>query len=356
VTVTRLLMVTGSLAGGGAERVASTIVGKLDRHRIEPSVCLLRLPIEYPVPGDVTVTVLDKTRAWHLPRTVLRLRRLIRATQPDVVLSMIGFVNLVTGLAMIGAPSSTRWIARLGAPPRSDGWIWHALRRLYTRAAAIVANSTSVADALLADVPSLSDRTMVIPNPTDFAAIEAAAGARLPPARPVVIAVGRLSREKRIDRLIDAFARIRAGRDCELWLVGEGSRRAELERGVAHRGVAADVRFLGQLANPYEAMRQGAVIALSSEFEGLPNALIEAQGLGIPGVAMRCGGAEEVIDPGVTGLLVPRGDVSALAAGLARLLDDVALRARFGAAAALRARERFDSGVVMRRLEDLIAC
>jgi len=319
-------------------------------------MCLLRMPIEYPVPEDVHRTVLDKTRAWHLPRTVLRLRRLIQATRPDVVLSMIGFVNMVTGLAMVDSSPSTRWIARLGAPPRSDGRIWHVLRRLYTRTFAIISNSKSVADALHTDAPTLRERTTVIPNPTDFDAIGAAAGAPPRPARPVVIAVGRLSVEKRIDRLIDAFTRVRATRDCELWLVGDGPCRPDLERDVARRGVAGDVRFLGQLANPYVPMRQATVFALTSEFEGLPNALIEAQGLGIPAVANRCGGAEEVIEPDVTGLLVAHADVPALATALTRLLDDASLRARLGSAAAQRARERFDAGVVMRRLEDLIAC
>ena len=101
---------------------------------MSPSACLLRGPVEYDIPDDVPFTVLDKTRPWHLPRTVLRLRRLIRETRPDVVLSMIGFVNLVTGLALTGTSSATLWIARIGPPPRTAGRIWHVMPTLSPRA------------------------------------------------------------------------------------------------------------------------------------------------------------------------------------------------------------------------------
>lgn len=346
-------MVSGSLAGGGAERVTSTLLAHLDRERVDPALCLLRGPVAFDAPADVPITILDKDRPWHLPRTVLRLRRLIETTRPDVVLSTIAFVNLVTGAALRTLRDAPPWIARIGSPPgRADRWMTTPLRRLYASAAVLLANSRCVAEEIQRTYAPSPDRVAVCHNPTDFTAIDRAAGDACPSDPPVILSVGRLARVKRADLLLGAFARVRARRPCELWFCGDGPLRAELERRAAPIG---GVRFLGYRDNPYPLMRQATLFALTSDHEGLPNALIEAQGLGLPAVATRCRcGPDEIIDDDVTGILAPTGDVGRIAGAIERILDDGALHASMAAEARRRTRERFSPAALVRRLEEIL--
>jgi glycosyltransferase involved in cell wall biosynthesis len=102
-------------------------------------------------------------------------------------------------------------------------------------------------------------------------------------------------------------------------------------------------------------MRAADLLLLTSDFEGLPNALIEAQGLGLPAVATRCDfGPDEVVADGETGVLVPTGDPEALTAAVAALLGDPERRRRMGEAAARRARELFGLERVLPHWEALL--
>jgi glycosyltransferase involved in cell wall biosynthesis len=102
-------------------------------------------------------------------------------------------------------------------------------------------------------------------------------------------------------------------------------------------------------------MRQAAIYVLSSDYEGLPNALIEAQGLGLPAVATRCPhGPEEIIDDGKTGLLTPVGDARELAEAMVKLLSNEPRRRQMGQAAKLYARRLFDASHLTRGWEQVM--
>jgi glycosyltransferase involved in cell wall biosynthesis len=339
--------------------VTSTLLTHLDRERIDPSLCLLRGPISYHLPDDVAVTNLEKERSFQFPRTVFRLRRLLERRRPDVVLSTIAFVNLVTGLALVGLRLPVRWIARVGSTPATEPrWVQTLLGLLYPRADVIAANSEGLGCEFERWKSGAGHSLVVVPNPTDFEAIEQRAGDDLAlPAigAPLVISVGRLIPSKRLEVLLEAFAAVRRKMAVELWLCGDGPARARLERDIARLGLTDSVRVLGHMDNPFPAVRHAAVFAQSSEREGSPNALLEAQGLGVPAVAARCRcGVDEIIEDGETGLLVPVGDAAAMADGLIALLEDDERRARMGRAAAIRARSRYGVAVAIPRYEELL--
>jgi glycosyltransferase involved in cell wall biosynthesis len=139
----------------------------------------------------------------------------------------------------------------------------------------------------------------------------------------VIISVGRLFRQKRFDLLLEAFALLTPSYEVELWICGEGPERKSLERLIRRSNLESSAHLLGFCPNPYALMRQASVFALSSDYEGLPNALIEAQGLGLPAVSTDCPfGPDEIIEHGVTGFLTEPGDHQALADALARVLND----------------------------------
>ena len=395
----RLLVVTHSISWGGAERFASTLLGGLDRGRFAPEACIVsERATTYDLPGDVPVHRLGYRGAADLPRTALRLRRVLARGGYDLVLSNVLKTNALTGAALAGRPRPA-WVARVGlAPGRGDSaWARAAARLVYPRAAALVANSERMAAALRERHPRLSARVRHLPNPTDFARIdrlaaEAPAGATAaaladlegaaiegrarepapagraaggagsgPPEQalgeraPLLVAMGRLDRQKRPDLALAALARIRERCDARLIWCGDGPLRPAVERQASALGVAAAVRFAGFVDNPFPLLRRADLFLLTSDFEGLPNALIEAQGLGVPAVATRCPfGPDEVVGDGVTGRLVPPGDAAAFSDAVLELLADPGRRRAMGEAAARRARERFAAEQVVPRWAALL--
>ena len=116
------------------------------------------------------------------------------------------------------------------------------------------------------------------------------------------------------------------------------------------------MELLGFRDNPFALMRRADLFVLTSDFEGLPNALIEAQGLGLPAVATRCPfGPDEIVEDGVTGKLVDIGDAAAVARAIVEIAGDAERRREMGEGARARARARYDLSQVMPRWEELLA-
>ncbi|MDA0633550.1 glycosyltransferase family 4 protein [Nonomuraea sp. MCN248] len=165
---------------------------------------------------------------------------------------------------------------------------------------------------------------------------------------PVVIAVGRLVRQKGFDYLIQAFASI-AGEhpDWEVRVFGTGPSEDKLRERIEEAGLTGRFRLMGRTEKIHEEMAAASIYALSSRIEGLPMAMIEAMGHALPVVAFDCPtGPADVLTNGVDGVLVPPRDPAALGAELSRLMGDLDTRRRLGTAAAETARS-YSPEVVM---------
>ncbi len=155
-------------------------------------------------------------------------------------------------------------------------------------------------------------------------------------AGPSFLYVGRLKRYKAVETAISAVGALRRGDvpDAELWIAGDGSDRARLERCAATDG-AGGVRFLGYVSEErkLELYRRAWAVVFPSPKEGWGITNLEAAGCGTPAVASDSPGLRESVRDGETGLLVPHGDASALASALGRLARDAALRRRLSTGA-----------------------
>ena len=238
-------------------------------------------------------------------------------------------VHCSVGHTLAGTSPRTRLLRRLG------GLLERSTLR---RADAVVVLTERTAAALRADgVPD--DRVVV--NPSGFdPALFSGSGRDLFPtvARPRIGYVGRLAPQKRADRLVEAFGRMRG--DAALVLVGDGPDRAVVRRLVAAspaRERITEVGFVDHATVP-AVLSSLDVLVLPSAYEEMGSVLTEAMAAGVPVVASDVGGIPEVVRHGETGLLVPPGDVEALAAALDRLVGDPVLRARLAASARARAR------------------
>ena len=179
------------------------------------------------------------------------------------------------------------------------------------------------------------------------------------PARPaVLLTVGRAVAKKGFDDLLAALALLPEELNWRLVHIGGGALAGKLKKEAARLGIDGRIAWLGARPQPevlaaYRAADLfvlAAKVAPDGDRDGLPNVLVEAQSQGLACVSTRLSGIPELIDDGTTGLLVPPGDHAALAAALARLIADPALRARLGAAGEARVRVAFDANAAIEPL------
>lgn len=229
-----------------------------------------------------------------------------------------------------------------------------AAARVFARAARVTTVSRFLLGDLEAAFPALAARLAVTPMPVDVAhfSVGRAVHRAVPPR---ILYAGNLLESKGLDDLVDAFALLRArGAECTLKLLGEGPHAAALRTRAAERAVAADVEwsdFVPQTAMPAEyGASTVTVLPTRGRAEGLGLTLVEALLAGAAVVGTRAGGIPEVIDDGITGLLVPPESPAALAAAVARLLDDGALRARLTAVGQARAETTYGADAASRRV------
>ena len=362
--------------GAGAERVWLNLAGDFAARNYRVDLVLGRRTgyLADAVPPRVRVVDLGVRSRWPLVSAILRdpvsagslapalaalpppwilaavpaLADYLARERPDALLSALSYSNLAALWARQRAGVSVRVVISERntlsvRTAHARGAQWRALpkveARWYPRADAILAVSQGVADDLAHTAGLARDRITVTYNPVDLAAIESAAREPVahpwlaPGERPVVLGVGKLKPQKGFDVLLRAFARVRANRPARLVILGEGPQRRALEQLARGLELAPDdVALPGFVANPYAWMARSAVFALSSRWEGLPNALIEALACGCAVVSTDCpSGPAEILAGGRLGPLVPVDDAEALAAAIGGALapsDQSARRAR----------------------------
>ncbi|MGE0791771.1 MAG: glycosyltransferase [Sandaracinaceae bacterium] len=353
-----------NVEGGGAERVMVQIASGLAErgHRVDLVLGRARGRYLAEIPTEVTVVELGVDRALAcLPGLVKHIRR----SRPRALLSTMNHVNPVAIAGARLSATGTRVVVREASnlsgqmrdvDTRRGRLTPLAIRMTYPWAHEVVAVSEAAKRDLVVHSGLDPHAIEVVYNPVDFDALEqAAAQASGHPwlddgARPVILAVGRLSAEKDFPVLLEAFARLVSRSGPRLVLCGEGPERARLEARIAELGIEDDVQLVGFVDNPYAYIARAKVFTLPSRWEGLPNTLIHALALGARVVATDCpGGSAEILEGGRWGALVPVGRADELAVALGRALaepESVHPDAAW--------RKRFEAGEVVRRYEALL--
>lgn len=343
-----VLFFTPSLGGGGAEMHLLRTINYLDRKKFRLSLALGRSggAYESALAKDVKVHVLSTGRVnsstLRMIRSIRPLRRLLQSEQPDILCSVLDHANTVAVLASRGVlPQGPKVVISVQNPPSIRyGRSWHITSRLllslipsvYQKADRVIALSHGVAEDLLTLIPNISDRTEVIYNAgVDLRVLNGASEPlpkeELPHNGPLLVACGRLTEQKGFPHLIEALARVRRVTPAHLWIIGEGKQRQYLENKIQQLGLTNCVRLLGFQNNPYKYMAAADVFVLSSLFEGFGNVIVEAMACGAPVVATDCPyGPREIIENGVSGLLVPPANVEALSEAIVRVLKDRELK------------------------------
>lgn len=331
------LTVFASFSGsGGVERMLVNLMrGFVD---LGQPVELVLVKAQGPHLGRLPTQVRQvRLPASHTQLAAPALARYLRERRPAVVLAAKDRAGRTAVLARGLAGTRTPIVLRLGTNLSTalagrapiQRWLrFLPIRLLYPRIEHIVAVSQGVAEdtARIARLPRGS--ITVIRNPVITPELAAQAAAPCPhpwlqgSPVPVILAAGRLQRQKDFPTLIRAFAQLRAKRDCRLMILGEGRGRTGLETLIQALGLTGEVELPGYQANPYAFLARASLFVLSSAWEGSPNVLTEALALGVPAVSTDCpSGPSEILDGGRFGPLVPVGDVQRLAAAMAVTLD-----------------------------------
>ena len=344
----RIMHIVSGYAYGGMEIGVSKIVNGLDRSLFASSVCSTKRVAadRPPLRPDVPFHALNR-QPGNDPRFVVELVRLIRRERPDVVHTH-AWGTLCEGL-LAAKLARVRTVVHgehgtMELKPynlRVQRVAWHLVTQ-------VLSVSSRLAGQLATVVRFPRERIEVIRNGVDVArfSLSARAAARaslkLSETDITVGTVGRLHPVKDHRNLIEAADILNhAGVPAVTLIAGEGAERGTLEAEIRARDLTSRVRLIGHRSDVERVFSALDIFVLPSRSEGLSNTILEAMAAGLPVVATNVGGADELVTDGLTGLLVPRADSTALANALGALATDPSRRGVMGRAARDRAVHEF---------------
>jgi glycosyltransferase involved in cell wall biosynthesis len=354
-------------ASGGAERVATELVKRLDANRFDRIACSTRWrgkPSLYDdlAAAGVRILALDRRSRWDLGAW-RPLISLLRQERVDVLHSHASsnfwgaILGRLTGVPVVVAHEHTgRW---------DDGSIGQRLQRrvigrhVVARGAdVLLAVSHDVRRRLVEHAGIGPESVRVLPNGIAFPSGVSGQDLRhelgIPLDAPLVGTVCVIRPEKALDVLVESVAVLTPRfPGLKVLIAGHGPEEERLQGLIKQKGLEQTMLLLGRRSDVPRILAALDVAVSTSDWEGMPISVLEYMAAGRPVVATRVGGTPDLIDDGVEGFLVEPRDVKGLAEALARLLRDQPLREQMGLRARDRQRRDFDIDQVVRRLEDL---
>jgi glycosyltransferase involved in cell wall biosynthesis len=362
----KVCYVVPGLGGGGAEKQLCELAGNLDRNRFDPIVLNLHESTNSQWSGPTAVPTIGLPyRGKRDLAKVVQISRVLAAEKPDVLHCFLTSGNFYGLLASLATGVSVRIAGERSIGTRLRGLRRAAYSRILPIADAIVTNSQRNRQWLEAAYPAARSKISVIHNgcrpapvldPETLAQKRRGLGIR---AEQIVIAsVTHMTPEKDVECLVRGAGRLkRHGVDFKVLIAGDGPRRAAVNELIAADHLADRIHLVGHVPHA-EALcisQLADIFVLTSRYEGMPNALMEAMIGGRACVATTVGGVPELIDGTTTGLLFDPGDDEALASRLLQLAADPALRLRVGDAARARLARDFSVPRMVQQHQDLYA-
>lgn len=330
----RLVGIIHELTMGGAERMMVNILNHFSSKGDEVHLIIVQNigTLKALLNSNIMVHDLESS---SVKKSLPKCLRTIYTIQPNTVFTGIGHLNIALApfipLMRYVLPP-TRWISRetnivsmenqKGKYPKLFNFLY---RHVYQNYDVIIAQSEDMEKDLALHYPKTVKRISVINNPINIEKVKSLA------KEPIdfnfdsqminLVSVGTLRQRKRHDLLLQTLVKL--PQNYHLVIVGSGEEEASL-KALSHKlGLENRVVFEGHRTNPYPYMKQADLFVLTSEHEGFPNVLLEANSVGTPVVAFACpGGISEIIEEGINGVAVANGDVSALAQSIQMVVNE----------------------------------
>lgn len=351
-----VLLIIASFAGGGAERVTVNLANALSEKYNVCVVTLFSNPDDYYPCDRVKVLkygdylerfnkrgmkLIRKLHHGYFPR-LLWVRGIKKRFRPDATISMLEVPNLINALTPCG---DFRIVSERADPSVIGGRYQKSIMRSAMLADHTVFQSRRVQHMFPRKVQKKSS---IILNPVSVMTEAADHHDKR------IVTAGRLTEQKNHKMLIRAFSRFLPDHsDYILEIYGKGKLKDELNELARQLGAAESVRICDFAPDLHERISSAEMFVLSSDFEGLSNALLEAMMAGLPCISTDCAGSDEVIENMQNGILVPVGDEDALLKAMTAMADDEELRSRI-AENGKRTSVRFRTDTVIAQWIDLI--
>lgn len=312
----KLTFVSSTLHAGGAERVISLLANSFCQKGYEVEiVCINKHLVFYPIDEKVKVWFAeDEVKSPSILKKVFWLRNHIKNDRPDVVIAFMLEVYCVTLASLIGV--SVPVISSERIDPHFFGRAKGLLRWLLLRRTThLVVQTVRIKDFYSA---KLQSRTTIIPNPVTDKVFSLTPTLK----QKRIIAVGRLAYQKNYPMMFRAFTKVHHDfPDWQLVVYGNGPQKDEI-RGVIERlGMEGHIILAGKSDHVVEEMNKSSLFVMSSDYEGMSNALLEAVCVGLPVISTDVSGARDLITEGVNGYIVPVGNERALTLALSSMLS-----------------------------------
>lgn len=338
-----------SLGSGGAERVVSLLANKMVErgHQVE-IICLKFNDVYYQTDSRVKVTLAMQQTKNRLTE-VFWLRKYLKKQNPDVVIPFTEGVYCFTILSLLG--TGIPIIASERLDPAAMSKTRKILKRLLLPFADwLVVQTQSIKEYF---PESIQKKTSIIYNPVNDESLSPTLPSREGRLNRI-ISVGRLYPQKNQAMMIRAFAKVAdVFPDWQLVIFGEGPLRAELESLVSSFKLQDRVLLPGRTEHVVEELRKSKIFCMSSDYEGMSNAMIEAICVGLPIVSTKVSGTDELIQDGINGLLVDVKNENGLKDALVKVIQDEELMRKMGEASCKKA-SLFQIGTIVGQWFSLI--
>lgn len=332
----KVTLVMPGLDIGGVERVMLQLAEGLTQNGINVDLVVINTAgkMRNDVPKEVQLVDLNA------PRVLLSIPQLIKYLlniRPDVIISAKDYQNIIVLIAVKLSGIVTKVIVTTHVDVSVDWkqdsgfkqkFIKHLVTLCYPWADHIVAVSSGAADGLASMTGLSRSKIKTIYNPIItqklFELADEAVEDKIfmQENPPIILGVGRLTKQKDFETLIRAFFLILQVRNARLVIIGDGGERPRLENIIRELGLEDNTYMPGFVDNLYAYMKRPAVFVLSSAWEGFPTVLVEAMALGTPVVSTNCpSGPSEILEDGRWGPVVPVGNQDALAKAILYVLE-----------------------------------
>ena len=314
----KIIFFTGSMGRGGAEKVISLLSEYY--YKIGWKVVIgmvLHDYIGYQLSDGIRVVNLSSEKGIKRdPVHVLKnIRKFVKKEKPDVIVSFMAQVCLLVGVALLGKRERIIMSERIDPSQVKRNIVYKCvLNYLYKNADAVIFQTKRAQNYF---GKKIRNNSCIIANPIRVTA-EA-----LENSSNKIVTAGRLVPQKNHKMLIDAFAKV-VGKypEYRLEIFGDGELKEELEKHIANISLQEKIILRGNVLELHQNMADAKIFVLSSDFEGLSNALLEAMMMGLPCISTACAGSDEMIVDGENGLLVPVRDTAALSEAMLRIIED----------------------------------
>ena len=317
-----------SLGGGGAERVVCNLANYLVGHRHTVKITVLRGDDKtYPLDEKVTVEYLQP-EYYHSPKSTFYRLKEIRTTigflihLPKETL-LVSLLELPVAYSLIFRRcfSQRLVICERNNPEFYSKWYQRIFKNLACKAYGCVCQTSEIMDWYRERLSSKC-RTAIIPNTINNDVLNASICER---KEKVIMTMGRLEPQKNQAMLISAFADLANDYpDYKLAIYGKGPLEQDLNEQINSLNLQGRVEMRGFTKDVIEAYHHSDIFVLTSNHEGMPNVLAEAMAMGLPCISTDCGGggAKELINDGINGIIVPKNDKSALVESIRKLIEN----------------------------------